>query len=281
MHYEDGTQTLVQPLASADQLSPAQLEELASLKGGTVHGGKPVAQVALVLRHRDQADEVLPIVKRLGLECRALDASGEVIVLFSGSRVGSTVEALGGPILPVLREAGWPHVQATVHRALLEVGGPLGPWVTFGVDLGDRIARVPASLLAERSLADVEAEALRNLCDQPLEVRTLKPNLVTVLGEYGSEALLLPDVLRDVAARLGAELVAVGVPKEGGFLAHDATRGEEVSSLTAWSRQQFDEAECRRVSPLPLLVRDGRVVGHVAPWTEPGDPPSKPWWRFW
>jgi hypothetical protein len=179
-----------------------------------------------------------------------------------------------------------------VHRRLLTGPANAGPWVTFGIDTPQQIIRLGPQNLQGRTLGDVEGEAVGNLAKRAMKIEKLKTGTgVALSDEYGAEALLVPETLKKIGKMLGASLYQVGVPKEGGFLA--VPIGEQESrALVAWTRDQFDSAKARRVSPLPLLVSDGQVTGFVSLANQEqmrdlddnetgSQAAAKPWWKFW
>lgn len=285
MLYDPQTRTLIETDVTGE-VSEGRLAELARAKGTKTREGQPIEWVAIVFPMPGHAEKNVAACKRFGVQCRGFDETGHERVLFEGTRVAMLSEKPTGPLLPVLREESWPHVETTVHRRLLT--GPIaaGPWVTFGWDTPQTIARMRPQDLGERSLADVEREAKANLLARrsKVEHRTIGDHTVTLHEEYGAEMILLPDVMRDVARRLGAKMIAVGVPTEHGFFATSATDPAQVDVMIRWARQEFDKTQKRRVSPIPFVVDDrGELVGLVtaAPAGADEEAPSKPWWKFW
>lgn len=264
-------------------LDDAALEQLGKLLGSTLKEGT-VQKVVAVFFMEDEARRFLGSCKRFGVECRALVA-GQEQVLSEGQRVTRTNDEPRGPLMPLLREESWPHINTTVHRRLLSFpqnAQVAGPFVTFGWDSPKTVMRVTPELAGDRSVADLEREALENLAKQPYELTEVKPGHVMLGAEYGSELVLLPKVLTEVQARVGAKLIAVGLAKEGGFFATDASDLHGVNALMTWTRKSFDEAKGRRISPLPLLAQDGKLIGFVsATQGEDVTAPKKPFWKFW
>ncbi|MES2638960.1 MAG: hypothetical protein V4850_05740 [Myxococcota bacterium] len=303
MRYHAESQTLYE--VAVTPLSEPRLQELAALKGRLVEGDF-VAQVAVVFVSEDLALAHLQSVRQLGLELRYVGPQGEA-VLNVGTRVGAGTGP-EGVLLPVLREEAWPHVAGTAHRRLL--AGPAGPWVTFGHDTPKQLARVGIAELERRSLADFEAEALRNLAAREPQV-VEQAGIVELRDEYAPEMMLLPARMRDIAARLRSEMFVVSVPQEGSLLAVPLTGN--VTALCTLARQKFEASKHRRISPLPIIIgMDGRPVGFASPeapaasahgsevtviggdapqgWAPAASPtieapevevPKKPWWRFW
>jgi hypothetical protein len=264
-------------------LTDAALEDLGKLLGSTLKEGT-VQKVAVVFFMEDEAKRFLDSCKRFGVECRAL-VMGQEQVLSEGARVTLTNEPRG-PLMPLLREESWPHVSSSVHRRLLSFpqnSQVAGPFVTFGWDSPKTVMRVTHELAGDRSAADLEREALENLAKQPYELTEVKPGHVMLGGaEYGAELVLLPKVLSEVQAKVGAKLIAVGLAKEGGFFATNASDLQGVTALMTWTRKSFDEAKGRRISPLPFLAQDGKLIGFVsATQGEDVTAQKKPFWKFW
>jgi hypothetical protein len=156
--------------------------------------------------------------------------------------------------------------------------------VTFGWDTPKAIVRMPPEDAEGRTVAEIEKEACANLARRAYKLKDLDHGSVALFEEYGSEMILLPEVLRRVQSAVGVDMIALGVPKEGGFIAAPAI-GDDIGALIQWTRKNFDEAKGRRISPLPLLARDGELQGFVSP----HDPDAiaatqgsqRPWWKFW
>jgi hypothetical protein len=285
MLYDRRTRMLIETNVTG-QVSDGRLAELARAKGTTTLEGEPIERVAIVFPMPGHAEENVAACKRFGVECRGFDESGREHVLFEGTRVAMVTKKPTGPLLPVLREESWPHLESTVHRRLLS--GPIqaGPWVTYGWDTPQTIARMGPKDRGERSIEDIDREAKQNLLARrgKIEHRTIGDHTVTLHEEYGAEMILLPEVMQDVVRRLGTRMIAVGVPTEHGFFATSATDVAQVDVMIRWARQEFDETKKRRVSPIPFVVDDrGELVGLVT--TTPAgadeEAPSKPWWKFW
>jgi hypothetical protein len=261
MLYNATTQTLTQVVM--DDPTEEQLRHFAALKGGTAQG-QPVRQVALVfMLGSEHAARHLDAIKRLGLECRAID-DGHERVLFADT---GAAPVTAGELLPLLREESWPQVGRVLHRRLMEGHAPGGPWLTFALDVGNERHFVEPRHLGGGTIPstppEVEQRALVNLDRREFSIQRVG-NGVSVTHEYGSEAILLPPLMRQVQQLIGSALVVVAVPKEGGFYATHPENFQEVAALAAWTRNAFDEARGRRISPAPLLARDGKVVGFVS-----------------
>jgi hypothetical protein len=236
MLYEPSTKTVIEVVPPGQPISDARLVELARMQGCDHLDGQSVEKVAVVfLGGTGDAVAHLPSIKRFGLGCRTVEADGTPRVLHDSTtmRVGALADRPDGTLLPFLREASWPHAGSTPHRRLL---GSLddGPYVTFGWDTPTQIHRLAPADLSDRTLADVEADALAHLAARDFQPALLAPGRVTIPGEHCSEAILLPAVMERCAALLGADLIAVGIPKESRLAAVDASDHDAVATLIAW-----------------------------------------------
>lgn len=261
--------------SDGSRLNEAGIEALAKLMGGSTSQG-PVERVALCFMMEAEARELLDVCKRFGVQCRAFSMStGNEDTLFEGTRVQMVSEAPTGPLLPVLREAAWPHVNTTVHRRLFKTID--GPWLTFAFDQGNALARVPMSELERRSLAELEAEAMANLAKRTFTV-TRSGAAAQLVDEYAPEALLLPSVCAELCRVVGEPLCLVAA-REGMLLAAGATN----LNMLEVAEKMFREATGRRLAPMPLTISAAGVQG-FATGVPAGAAPasgSKPWWRFW
>jgi hypothetical protein len=198
--------------------------------------------------------------------------------------VQSTSAAPEGTLLPILREASWPHIDTVVHRRLVPGPVDVGPWVTFGRDSGAVIARFGPKDLGGRTIAEVETDAIANLvAKESFTPKELKPRCIALSGEYACEAILVPAVMKQCARVLGSELICVAIPKEARFIAVPAEDMQLVGELVGWTREMFDGAEGRRISPLPFIVNES-AVGIVSPRTDEkakGAAGKKAWYKFW
>ena len=285
MLYVAATKTVVKVVPPGTQVSENEMRELASYTGKLFEQG-PVECVALAfVGGREEAVGALPQLKRFGLQCRAI-VDGVEHVLYEGARARpSETPNTGkeGTLLPILREASWPHIASVVHRRLVSgARAELGPWVTYGWDSPKTVARFTSEDLGGRTVADVEAEAIANLAKRSFEPRVIKPRVIGLPGEYCSEAILVPAVMKECARVIEAELICVSIPKESRLMAVPADDQTLVGEILQWTREMFDEGEGRRISPLPFLVSGGQVVGFVSATTRNETPaPKKPWFEFW
>jgi hypothetical protein len=262
-------------------LDEAALAALSRRVGGVVPDRGPIEQVRVVFIDMGEAQSFLQSCKQHGVGCRAIQA-GKESVLFEATRVqrrSSEDATPQGTLLPILREAAWPNIGEVVSRRLLPGDLEVGPFVTFGWDRPDSVSRFTTNFLDGRTIADVERDAIENLIALDLRPNLFAEGAVGMPGEYASETLLVPSLMRACAELIGAELMVVAVPKAGRLVAVSATNHDLVSRVVGNARVQFEEAQGRRISPIPFLVQDGEVRGLVTNDTAPAST-KKPWWKF-
>lgn len=249
MLYFPSTKTSVEVVPPGRSLPSARLDELAALRGDTTVDGQPIERVALLFVELEDAQRCMTSLGARGLEVRALIDGGEAILL-PGERADQRPEkAPLAILLPCLRSAGQGG-PGPFRRRLVDGG----PWVTFVWLTHDTVVDANPHRLAGRTLVDVEHEAVENLARRAITVDEQCPATLLVTDEFGAEALMLPAVLRGLAARLGGPL-AIGVPKEGGFMVVRADDAEHLARLTAWTEDLFDGTTGRRISRVPLFFR--------------------------
>lgn len=289
MLYQPETRSVIEVVAPGAARSDGELAALAKLLGTDLQAGQPVERVVVTyLGGAAEANAQLASIKRFGLQCRAFDDNGVETVLFEGVRIAGTgatdAGRRDGPLYPILRDASWPHLATTVHRRLLS-GIPDSPWVTYGWDGKTAIVRFATADRGARTMAEVEAEAVANLAACPFEPMMIKPSMLGLPGEYCSEALLIPAVMQRCAQQIGCELMLVAVPRAARLMATRADDFGLAGELLRWSRETFDAAKGRRISPTPFLVQaDGQIVGvATSPSSAEPEPTTKkkPWFKFW
>jgi hypothetical protein len=279
--YDASTRTLLETVApglirsDGTALTDAHVEALATYLGGSVPDGA-VERVALVFMMEEEGQRFLDVCKRYGVGCRAFSmATGTEQTLFEGNRVAQRSGTATGPLLPIIREAAWPHVATTVHRRLFKTIDQ-GPWLTFARDEGSALARLPVDELQKRSLEAIEAEALENLAKRSFTI-TKSGNAAQLLDEYAPESLLLPRICAELCSVVDSKLCLVAT-REGMLLAGEVTN----VNLIVVADKMFRDGNGRRVAPMPLLISAEGLQGFASATPEAtSSPPSKPWWRFW
>lgn len=189
-----------------------------------------------------------------------------------------------GVLLPVLRQPKWILAHQTLRRRLVPTeaagDGCPGPWLTIGFDTSEFLD----TLLETDDVASwpvLQDTAIQNLRKRSRHIQKLGPHLLSVTDEYAAEAILLvSDVARDLAQRLGCDTLAVSAAGPGTVLVGDLSDEMTLSVQVAWGESAFDARDGRRISRRPLIVRDGAVTGMVDPLSVP-ESTTRPWWQHW
>lgn len=197
-----------------------------------------------------------------------------------------------GPLVPVLRPAGWAHAATQLSRPLASGASGL-PLVSWAVDRETTLMSVPADPRSAlgRTPAEVSAaaEAVLETLDpewaplpDPMGLRD-EDGVVSRM-EHAAALLCCPAQLRAVQAELGATQLLVCAPFRELMMVQDAWL-EPVMARTARLMERASElAERARQGEHPFLigsqvylVDDGAVVGLMRPSgvVELGPPP--PW----
>jgi hypothetical protein len=197
------------------------------------------------------------------------DGEGETMFLLVGSIAEiiarNAADAPPRPILPSLRSASEVTGSALLWRPLLEVDRDDLPVIAYGED-----SETTFSLLHEERHQDradaIHAEAMTNIASQDAEVDEIEVEGLQLLAVSGSffatEKLLDPAFMRELAARLGTELLAASVPRRGLLFVTSAIQEpQRIALLMALSAHEHDNAGGRAISAAVLLVQDGTVVG--------------------
>jgi len=282
MLYDVETQTLVETVMTVPDR--AKLEELAGYRGKNIEQGR-IARVAVVCLDPTIAANVKADAEALGLELRAI-VEGAEKVLVEGTTADDGAEEL---LYPILR-TGNADTKLMLRRRLLDNAPELDLWVTFAVDKGDHVVRLGEDV--GRDIAKVEQEALQNVARRPFTIRELKSNVLLIEDEYGAEGLLCKELMQRIHQQLDADPIICAVPRQGVIIATPMDPQGGLQVLTMLSAKLYSDAETsqvRRLSQVPLIVSDGRLVGlvQVNPEGESehalDDEPVKlkPWWKFW
>lgn len=167
-----------------------------------------------------------------------------------------------GVLLPALRDKDWVAPSNVPCRPLLGETTPDGPWVSYGFDTIDSFASITGDTPGW-SLEEIDRAALENLAKQGVTLRPLREGLLAVEGDYAGEAVvLLEHLAREVEQHFGAGAI-VAIPEAGAVLVSSLYDERNAISLGTWAREHFENAQGRRISPLPFLLFGGRVVGFL------------------
>lgn len=198
------------------------------------------------------------------------DGPDESMFLLLGSAdevAARTEDTPDGPMLPSLRGRGEAQASQLLWRPLLDRASDALPVIAYGND-GERTF---ALLQRERHEVRADAihhEALSNLPAQQVEVDALDIGGLRVLAVQGSffatEKLLDEAFMRQLATRLGAPLLAVGVPRRGlMFVTAAAQAPALIRGFATIVAHEHAKGGSRAISAALVLVSDGRPVGHV------------------
>lgn len=170
-----------------------------------------------------------------------------------------------GPLLPSLRSRQEALASGLLSRPLLDGDQPDVPVIVYGND-GEHTFGLLRRAEAEPRAEAIHTEAMANVAGIAAEVDEVAVGGLRMLSVTGSffatEKLLDPPFLRGLARRLGAELLAVGVPRRGLLLATSGVQGPaEIADLMRIVEHEFTTGGGRGISPAVLLVQDGMPVG--------------------
>jgi hypothetical protein len=180
-----------------------------------------------------------------------------------------------GSVLPLLRPRSWPHAREACCHPLGQLAQPLphAPWVTYVRGAQARARAFTWQGLLDEGLGfdQVRREALANLSRRAgsFEVSEPgpdgRPRRMSLVDELAAETILLEGAMRQLQDLLAVKALAVGIPGRGVLTAQDAfAPPAEVARLLRWTAGVFaDVGPARAVSPVPLLVADGHVIGSI------------------
>lgn len=118
---------------------------------------------------------------------------------------------------------------------------------------------------AERTSADVQAEARRNLAALLLSWEQVSPTLLRgVDHDFAAEMLMDPSCLQAARRILGADTIVVGVPRRRTIFASSAAAGspEETAFVRAvWEAGRDDRNDSASITNLLFRLDRDQVVG--------------------
>jgi hypothetical protein len=171
-----------------------------------------------------------------------------------------------GPLMPNLKPGDFPRDHGVCRELLESVpGGARMPLVFVGRDQPNTFAYLPAgSPDVERSFD----EALANLTR--LDLAAVQHDVAgvevfVVSGHfYASEKILDEAFMKALHRRLGAELLAAGIPHKGVLLVTRHVVPPLVAGFAALTAALHENTQgAPPLSPVVFLVKDGKVVGHL------------------
>lgn len=196
----------------------------------------------------------------------------QLLVLADAPEVGN------GPILATLKPSTWSERENAVCEPILERADNTGadvPLIVYGEDQPNTFGIFFKDGEREKNIDELRALATANLAKMPFEVHDMQvgdlPTLLVVEGGYfASEKLLDRDFMRSLHTRIGSDLLAAGVPCKGLLLVTNGIIDPQVmAQFMAICAGRHAESGAHALSPTPLLVQDGEVVGLIQSQPEP------------
>lgn len=204
-------------------------------------------------------------------KAQRLLAQGELERVSSLLRVidDSRLDPSGGRALVTLKPGDWEQGELVCQPLLANAAAAAVkvPLLVFGIDLPHTFVMKPASEVED--IERLKAEALANLrsIEVAVEERELGGlRLIVAAGSYyASEKILDEAFMQGLQERLGASLLLAGVPHKGLLMVTSAEVGPELVRtfvMLCQARHRDPQGELP-ISPIPFLVRDGKVQGLV------------------
>jgi hypothetical protein len=168
-------------------------------------------------------------------------------------------------ILPLLKPADWSLKNEMVHRPLTDMPARDMPVVAYGWDRPNTFELLGRQHANGQTPASLEGPALRNLKARKAswEQFEIKAIRLLVCGNdfLAAERILDTEFLRDAQRQLGAEMLAVGIPRRGVLMACDgASSQDELKRFCAAVAGQYHRAETPPISTTVFGVVDGAIV---------------------
>ena len=179
-----------------------------------------------------------------------------------------------GTLLPILHEADWSGAAHAVSRPLVlhEPETSYVPIVAYAYDQGERRLVLTALGFAdeERELAEVEAEAAKNVLRRLPDWKEQWANAIAIVDEYASSALVSAPMLDAACERLGSETILLVAPTRG-LLVATARPADGDANLGRYASQAFAAAFDTRLTPRVLSwTRGGPLTLFRLELPEPG-----------
>jgi uncharacterized protein YtpQ (UPF0354 family) len=176
-------------------------------------------------------------------------------------------------ILPCLKEPAWSGRDDVCRPLWNGVESAHIPWLAFGYDHPHSFEFLGRARLEEmkKTERDVEREAIRNLrlrkaTWHPTQVKLgfLKKLKMLICGDdyFAAEKILDQGFMREGQAKLGASLLAVGIPRRGFMIATDGKQPMDRLGVFAGAvSTQYQRADSPPITPAIFAVMDGKIVG--------------------
>jgi hypothetical protein len=174
-------------------------------------------------------------------------------------------------LLPLLKPAAWNLKAEMVCRPL--VSFPVGdtPLVTYGWDHPNTFELLAREHAGSETPASLESIALAHLRKRAgswecvdVKLGFLKKLRMFVCGDdfLAAERILDAEFLREAQTKLGAKMLAVGIPRRGMLMACDgAASKDNLARFSAAAAGQFHRAETPPITTTIFAVADGKLIG--------------------
>lgn len=187
-------------------------------------------------------------------------------------------------LYPCLKETAWARLGPTLRRPLWQgESSDWMPWLAFGYESPDAFQFLSDAEAQEtgRSAAELEAEAIANLCERSDSWQMVELGLkgvghvqmATCTDDFlAAERILDVEAVLEAQRRLGARELLAGVPRRGLLTLIDADA--DAAAIAWFVMMVADEhfgGESAAITPLVFRISKGRIVGLLSP-----GPPARP-----
>jgi hypothetical protein len=176
-------------------------------------------------------------------------------------------------ILPLLKPADWELQSEMVCRPLTDLGAHRMPWVTYGWDRPHTFEMLGRERAGAHTSTSLDATALTHLRQRAASWETINLKLgwfrkmrLVVCGDdfLAAERILDTEFMREGQRRLGAKMLAVGIPRRGMLMAFDgASSKDNLQRFCAAVAGQFHRGETPSITTTVFAVDDGKIIGHL------------------
>ena len=183
-------------------------------------------------------------------------------------------------VLFTLKPPGWAGADKTVCRPVLEGEKTAAevPLLAYGEDMPNSFAIFVKDGTREHEIDALHAQAVETLKGVEVEVQEIDESegkLFVVSGSYfAAEKLLDADFMRGMHERLKSPLLVAGAPRKGLLFIGDVRAPELMNGLMAILAAEHSKSASEPISPTPLIVSDGKIVGVVRAAEKEEEPPA-------
>jgi hypothetical protein len=183
-------------------------------------------------------------------------------------------------VLFTLKPPDWAGQDKTVCRPVLEGDKTAAevPLLAYGEDMPNSFAIFVKDGARELQMDALHAQALETLKQVEVEVQEIDESegkLLVVSGHYfAAEKLLDGDFMRGMHERLHSSLLVAGVPRKGLLFVGDVSSPQLMNGLMAILAAEHAKNGSESISPTPLIVSEGKIVGVVRSVDKQEEPPA-------